>query len=171
VKRFDREGGRRRLYASAATLLGRDDGDTASYLDLAQALQDQGDPDAIASDLAELYRRVLFNVLVGNRDDHIRNHGFLRTRGGWRLSPAFDVNPNPDKSDHALLLDGSSASPSIDIVRQTREFYRLSSVQASRIEKEVRRALGDWQSIARSIGIPRLEIQQLESVIDPEVDV
>src|SRR5262249_1750808 len=105
VRRFDREGTRRRLFASATTMLVREDGDPASYLDVARAIQDPGDPKTIASDLVELYRRILFNVLVGNRDDHLRNHGFLRTKNGWTLSPAFDVNPDPDKTEHALTLD------------------------------------------------------------------
>jgi serine/threonine-protein kinase HipA len=170
VRRFDREGHRRRLYASATTLLMRDDGDAASYLDIAQAIQDNGDPATIVSDLAELYRRVIFNVLVGNRDDHLRNHGFLRGPGGWRLSPAFDVNPNPDHDQHALALDESSAMPSVDAVRRTRDLYRLSPTAASRIEKQVRKAFEGWQALADSIGIHRREIQRLEAIIDPAID-
>ena len=163
-------GDRRRLYASATTLLARDDGDAASYVEIAQALQDNGDPETIASDLAELYRRIVFNVLVGNRDDHLRNHGFLRGSGGWRLAPAFDVNPNPDRAEHALALDEFSGSPSIAAVRKTRELYRLSNADARRIEGEVRDAFEEWQLLAGSIGIPRREIQRLETVIDPSFD-
>jgi serine/threonine-protein kinase HipA len=117
VRRFDRSGGGRRLYMSAMTALQRNDGDSASYLDVAQAVQDLGDPQTLAEDLAQLYRRVLFNVLLGNRDDHLRNHGFLRGRGGWRLSPAFDLDPNPDKAEHALALDEASSHPSVAAVR------------------------------------------------------
>jgi len=170
VRRFDREADRRRLYASATTLLLRSDGDAVSYLELAQALQDYGDPDTIVSDLAELYRRIVFNVLVGNRDDHLRNHGFLRAKRGWRIAPAFDINPNPDKDEHALALDESSSTPSIAAVRKTREFYRLSSAGAARIEKEVRAAFDDWPSMARSYGIQRREVARLETVINPSLD-
>jgi serine/threonine-protein kinase HipA len=170
VRRFDREAGRRRLYASAMTLLLRNDGDEASYLEIAQALQDHGDPDTIAADLAELYRRIVFNVLVGNRDDHLRNHGFLRSGRGFRLAPAFDVNPNPDKQEHALALDESSSIPSIDAVRKTHAFYRLTAAAAAQIEGEVRAAFEDWTSIARSCGIQRREIERLEAVIDPTID-
>jgi serine/threonine-protein kinase HipA len=113
-------------------------------------------------------RRVLFDVLVGNRDEHLRNHDFLRGSHGWRLAPAFDVNPNPDMDEHALALDESSSIPSVAAVRTTREFYRLSSAAASRIEKQVRSALEDWRSIARSIGISQSEIHRLEAVIDLE---
>lgn len=167
VRRFDREGARRRLYASAMTLLDRDDGETASYLDVAQALQDHGDPETLSRDLAELYRRVVFNVLVGNRDDHLRNHGFLRGAGGWRLAPAFDVNPNPDKDEHALALDASTMIPDVGAVHATCTLYRLSSAAATRIENKARRAFDDWQATARSTGIPRREVQRLASVIDP----
>jgi serine/threonine-protein kinase HipA len=167
VKRFDREAGRRRLYASAMTLAAKNDGELASYLDIAQAVQDHGDPQALESDLAELYRRAVFNVLVGNRDDHLRNHGFLRGPEGWRLAPAFDVNPNPDRDEHALTLDGSSAVPDVATVRSTRELYRLREADAARIEDEVRRAFEDWPSMARGLGIGSREIQRLETVIDP----
>ncbi|MCC6899378.1 MAG: type II toxin-antitoxin system HipA family toxin [Polyangiaceae bacterium] len=170
VQRFDRQADRRRLYASAMTLAVRDDGDAASYLDIAQALQDHGDPHTIAPDLAELYRRAAFNVLIGNRDDHLRNHGFLRDRLGWRLAPAFDVNPNPDKHEHALALDGSAGIPSITALRATRELYRLSESQAARIEQAVRQAFEDWRAIARSVGIPRREIDRLAAVIDPSLE-
>lgn len=166
ARRFDREGARRRLYTSAMSLLSRSDGDPGSYVDIAQALQDNGDPETLGEDLAELYRRVVFNVLVGNRDDHLRNHGFLRGRSGWRLAPAFDVNPNPDKDEHALALDESSTLPSIEIVRATAELYRLSRSAAMLIEQEVRAAFDDWPAMAESAGIPRREIQRLSSVID-----
>jgi serine/threonine-protein kinase HipA len=167
VQRFDRERKRRRLYASAMTLLVRSDGDDASYLDIVQALQDQGDPATLRADLEQLYRRVLFNVLVGNRDDHLRNHGFLRGDAGWRLAPAFDLNPNPDKDEHALALDDTSRAPSVATVRATRELYRLTRVAAGEIEQQVRAALSDWRARAEAIGISRREIEQLTVVIDP----
>ena len=86
VRRFDRVAGSRRMAASAMTLLKRRDGEAgASYLDLALLIQDHGAPGAIEADLEQLFRRVVFNVMAGNRDDHLRNHAYLRTRGGWRL--------------------------------------------------------------------------------------
>ena len=170
VRRFDRAGASRRLYASAMTLLVHDDGDSASYPEIAQALQDHGDPATLETDLRELYRRVVFNVLVGNRDDHLRNHGFLRGAGGWQLSPAFDLNPNPDKDEHALLLDGASAVPSVKTVHATCDLYRLTRAAAARIEGEVRRALADWRSSAGALGITRREVQRLESIIAPELE-
>ena len=99
------------MYASAMTLLEREDGATnAGYLDIAEFIVNHGAQGYIGADLEQLFRRVAFNVLVGNRDDHLRNHGFIREPSGWRLSPAFDMNPNPNKIEHALTIDGSSAT-------------------------------------------------------------
>lgn len=166
VQRFDRIGKRRRLYASAMTLLARSDGDVGSYLDIAQALQDYGDPATLRGDLEQLYRRVIFNALIGNRDDHLRNHGFLRGAEGWSLAPAFDMNPNPDKDEHALTLDESSGAPNIATIRATRELYRLTRAAAVRVEAQVRAALDGWRELAQSLGISRRELQQLAVVID-----
>jgi serine/threonine-protein kinase HipA len=101
VRRFDRTRASRRHYGSAMTRLARDDSEGASYLDIVQAIEGSGASTQIGAQLEQSFRRVLFNVLIGNRDDHIRNHGFLREVNGWVLSPAFDVNPNPDKNDQS----------------------------------------------------------------------
>jgi serine/threonine-protein kinase HipA len=94
VQRFDRRGAARRFYASAMTLLRKDHSEGTSYLELAQFLRTHGDGAHAGADLEQLFRRVAFNVAVGNRDDHLRNHGFVLGVAGWRLAPAFDVNPN-----------------------------------------------------------------------------
>ncbi|MBL0039510.1 MAG: type II toxin-antitoxin system HipA family toxin [Xanthomonadales bacterium] len=93
VQRFDRTPTSRRMFSSAdATGRRRERG--CSYLDLVRAIETSGTSTQIARELEQLFRRVLFNILIGNRDDHLRNHGFLRVGDGWQLSPAFDVNPN-----------------------------------------------------------------------------
>jgi serine/threonine-protein kinase HipA len=164
VARFDREGTRRRMFASAMTLLDRRDGEGgASYLDLAELIANEGASGHIEGDLAQLFRRVVFNVLVSNRDDHLRNHGFLRTRSGWRLAPAYDLNPNVEKHEHALTLDEASAEPRVDTVLETAEFYRLTSTEAGRIVSQVRTVVSGWEAKARSIGLPRHELQRMES--------
>lgn len=119
-RRFDRQGARRIHYASAMTMLGATDGDDGhSYLEIAAWLvQNSAAPEA---DLHELWSRMAFSLLVGNTDDHLRNHGFLLTEAGWRLSPMFDVNPNPDGGEHALDMG--------DIFKDA-DYYRLTSVQA-----------------------------------------
>lgn len=173
AQRFDRHlggsgvsGVSRRMYTSAMMLLERQDGESgASYLDLAQAIEDFGARHHVEQDLHQLFRRVVFNVLVGHRDDHLRNHGFLRDKTGWRLAPAFDLNPMPSKHEHSLTLDGKSASPDLARAMATAEFYRLTAAQASDIAAEVRRSLADWKHVARSRGLTGVDIARMSAVI------
>jgi serine/threonine-protein kinase HipA len=168
VARFDRTGAQRRMFASAMTLLERRDGDSgASYLDLAELLATHGAAGCIEIDLAQLFRRVVFNVLISNRDDHLRNHGFLRTHTGWRLAPAYDLNPSIDKHEHALTLDGASADPSIDAVLDTAEFYRLTASQARTVVSEIRAVVSEWRATAQALGLSRAEQQRVESAFEP----
>ncbi len=157
-RRFDRKGENRRLYASAMTLVGGRDHADASYLDIARAIVDFGDPDAIEEDLRQLFRRVAFNVLTANRDDHLRNHGFLRGAGGWRLAPAFDVNPSPRMSEHSLAIDASIRVPDLDLVRETAALYRLSPAEAGAIVAEVEAAVAGWAEEARTADLPDEEV-------------
>ncbi len=166
VARFDRAGASRRMYASAMTLLQRDDGDTASYLELAEALQLQGDAEHLDSDLQQLYRRIAFSILSANRDDHLRNHGFLRGATGWRLAPAFDLNPSPEKSEHALAIDETDPRPSLDTLRSTARFYRLSAARAAQIEREVSAALATWRDLASALGLASSEVELMASVFE-----
>ena len=165
VARFDRVAASRRMYASAMTLLERQDGEAgASYLDLAEFISDQGAQGHIDEDLAQLFRRLVFNVLVGNRDDHLRNHGFIREASGWRLSPAFDMNPSLAKTEHALTLDGASALPRLQAVLETAEFYRLARAPAQALVEEVRAAVSGWRDEAQRQGLPGLEVTRMGSV-------
>jgi serine/threonine-protein kinase HipA len=110
TRRFDRDPDGRRLYASALTLTGRDDTVGADYLDIAMAIRMHASPERVAGDLAQLFRRMTFNVLASNRDDHLRNHGFLRARDGWSLAPAFDLNPAREMREHATAVGGRSCA-------------------------------------------------------------
>lgn len=168
VRRFDRTPTSRRHYASAITRLAREDSEGASYLDIVQAIEESGANTQIGAQLEQLFRRVLFNVLIGNRDDHLRNHGFLRQGNGWVLSPAFDVNPNPDKNEHVLTLDGDDGSPDTSVLMGTRDFYRLSVADAKKIEDEVRNAVRGWDTLAKQIGLRNAEIELMRGVIDPD---
>ena len=161
ARRFDRSGPRRRAYASAVTLTGHRDGDAASYLEIAQAIADHVSPAAIDGDLAQLFRRLVFNVMVSNRDDHLRNHGFLRERGGWRLSPAFDINPNPERFVHSLALDDRASAPDLTVALSTHPFYRLTEAAAAAIAAEVRGSVAQWRVVARAVDIPATEITQM----------
>ena len=165
VQRFDRvtvikdKPGQRRFYASAITLLGKDVSEGTSYLELGEFLARRGDPDHIQSDLVQLFRRVAFNVAVGNRDDHLRNHGFILGKRGWRLSPAFDVNPSIDKATHVLNIDDVDNRPSLELVLATAAFYRLTQNQASAIIDEVVAVVATWRSVARRAKIASADIE------------
>jgi serine/threonine-protein kinase HipA len=164
VSRFDRIGESRRMFASAMTLLDYRDGkEGGSYVDLAEFITDHGGKQ-IDADLHQLFRRVVFNVLVGNRDDHLRNHGFIRERTGWRLAPAYDMNPNPSKTEHSLTLDGRTATPNLRAVVETASLYRLEPSQTNRVVTEVKQVVADWRREAESIGIARSDSARIESV-------
>lgn len=159
VKRFDRSDKQRRFYASAMALLRKDISEGTSYLELAEFLHKRGAKDHVASDLEQLYRRVAFNVAVGNRDDHLRNHGFLLTFAGWRLAPAFDVNPNIDKAEHVLNLDETDNRPSLTTVIDTAEWYQLTKDRGTRIVEEVLQQTRQWRAAAAMAGISRADIE------------
>ena len=155
------------MYASARTLLDLDS-DGASYLDLAMAVQDNGAAGSIQPGLEELFRRAVFNVLVGNRDDHLRNHGFLREPTGWTLAPAFDVNPNPDKDVHVLALDEADPTPDSSILIAQHAYFRLDIDTAQAIVEQIRAAVRTWPDVAKRLGAARHEASLMEAIIDPD---
>jgi serine/threonine-protein kinase HipA len=165
VQRFDRttdtdsNSVKRRFYASAMTLLGKDVSEGTSYLELAEFLARRGDPDHIQGDLEQLFRRVVFNVAVGNRDDHLRNHGFILGKRGWRLSPAFDVNPSVDKATHVLNIDDIDNRPHLETALATAAFYRLTEKQASIIIDEIVAVVVTWWAVARRAKIAAADIE------------
>jgi len=158
TQRFDRVGGTRRFYASAMTLLRKEHSEGTSYLELARFIRSQGDAEHVEADLAQLFRRIIFNVAVGNRDDHLRNHGLLLGKTGWRLAPAFDLNPNIDKAEHVLNLDDGDNRPSLETVLNTAEFYGLTNDSAKNILEEVASAVDQWERIARKVHIAAADI-------------
>lgn len=159
VQRFDRVAGQRRFYASAMTLLRKEQSEGSSYLELAQFLRASGDAKHVAADLKQLFRRVVFNVAVGNRDDHLRNHGYLLAQTGWRLAPAFDVNPNVDRSDHVLNLDDADNRPDLHTVLTTAPFYGLNATEARGIVEAVAHVVDNWRQVAAHHGIARADIE------------
>ena len=166
VKRFDRTLTSRRTFSSALTQLDVGESDGRSYLDLVQVIETTGTSKQIADDLEQLFRRVLFNILVGNRDDHLRNHGFLRVGDGWQLSPAFDVNPNPDKDHHVLAIDEADPSPDSRVLFATADYYRLTKKTLGPIVDQVRAAVSGWEQLAHDLGAPSGEIALMQGVID-----
>ena len=142
------------------TLLRKSRSEGSSYLELAQFLRAQGDGAHAAADLQQLFRRVVFNVAIGNRDDHLRNHGFILGSQGWRLAPAFDMNPDADKADHVLNLDDTDNRPDLATVLATAPFYGLGAARAQAVLQEVLAAVDGWQSEARRAGIAAADIAQ-----------
>ena len=168
VRRFDRTPTSRRMFASAMTLLDVNESDGMGYLDLVSVIESVGTSANIQADLEQLFRRALFNILVGNRDDHLRNHGFLREGNGWRLSPAFDINPNPDKASHILAIDESDTTPNSGNLMAVADYYRLNKRAIGRVESQVRKAIREWETRARSLGLRAVEIDGMRAVIDFE---
>lgn len=162
VRRFDRDGDRRIPFASAMNVMGKTEGDEASYLDIVQALDDHGTHE-VKCDLEQLFRRVVFNILVSNRDDHPRNHGFFVTRDGIRLAPAYDLNPMPEKAAHALAIDDTSAAPDLSLALATADLYGLDKTAVNRIVASVRRAIAPWRDVARRLGANRADILFMEA--------
>jgi serine/threonine-protein kinase HipA len=159
VQRFDRSGVRRRFYASAMALLRKNQSEGTSYLELAEFLHARGAKDHIEADLEQLFRRVAFNVAIGNRDDHLRNHGFLLTPTGWRLAPAFDLNPNPERADHVLNIDESDNRPSLPTVIETSEWYVGSKDKGRVIVTEILHETRRWRQAAQALKIARADIE------------
>lgn len=164
TRRFDRENGRRRFFTSAMAALGRSDSEESSYLDLAEFIANKsGVEDKLAKDLRELFRRVLFNVSVANRDDHLRNHGFIREPNGWRLAPAYDMNPSTKKDSHILAIDDASTEPDLDTVLSTAELYRVTPAQAHADLERLQKVLSTWRQKAKRLGLSAEDQAELET--------
>ena len=167
TKRFDRYGEQRLHFSSAMTQLQYYDGEQspdASYLEIAEFLSTQGAQ--TEADLAQLWRRIVFNIAVSNTDDHLRNHGFLLTKNGWKLSPAYDLNPIVGK--HGLHLNITDADNALDyqLAFDVKDFFRLSQTQATQIYDEVLNAVKQWQAMAKRLGLSRAELAMKQSAFN-----
>ena len=166
-KRFDRTAdGRRIHFASAMTLLGLMDGSDAQtgngYLDIVDfILQNCCD---VENNLRQLYRRVAFNIAIGNTDDHFRNHGFLLTPKGWILSPAYDLNPTSNEYQ-SLLINSSTNKSDLNLLLGSSEEYMIGKDEASKIIQEVTNAIKGWRRMAASLGIAKREMELLEQIL------
>jgi len=161
VRRFDRtDRGARLHFASAMTLIDRTDGDDhsagASYLELADVLIRSGSD--TTQDLRELWSRIVFNMLVSNTDDHLRNHGFLLKPGrGWTLSPAYDVNPDPYGDGLKLNVSESDNAQDLDLAREVAPYFRIKAAQANAIITDFVKIVSQWRNVATALGIPTAE--------------
>lgn len=167
-KRFDRDcDGKRIHFASALTLLGLTDGDNAStgygYTDIVDFIVQHGCN--VEKNLEELYRRVAFNIIVGDSDDHFRNHGFLLTRKGWELSPAYDINPTL-ADNQSLLINHTTNESNLNTLLASAGDYMLTTDKATRIITEVKMAMKSWRTEARKLGLPQRDIDMFAPRFD-----
>ena len=170
VQRFDRKSGDRRFFTSAMTLLNKTDKEEATYIDLAQFIAEQGSPAHIAEDLKQLFTRVAFNIAVANRDDHLRNHGFMRTLSGWRLSKAYDMNPSLKKPEHVLGIDEGLHEPSLETLLETALYYDLNEQDALQAIEKVLAVIVTWRARAKALHISMADVEEMEHLFITELE-
>ncbi|SMF28124.1 serine/threonine-protein kinase HipA [Tistlia consotensis] len=167
-RRFDRGEAGRIPFLSALSMMGLADGERGSYPELVDLLGRHGAN--ARADAAEIFRRMTFNVLVSNVDDHLRNHGFLWSgQGGWSLSPAYDLNPVPTDVKERVLstsIDLEDGTCDLELVLSTAEYFGIDGKEAVAIVKEVATATATWREIARTVGMRKAEIERMGSAFE-----
>jgi serine/threonine-protein kinase HipA len=170
LRRFDRDGKRRIPFLSAMSMLGAKDNETHSYLEIVDALRQHGA--APKADMEALWRRIVFNILISNTDDHLRNHGFLyEGSDGWCLSPAYDLNPVPTDIKPRILttaINEDDSTASLTLAMSVAKYFELDTAQAREIAAQVGRAVSKWRSEAARHGITKGEIDRMASAFEHE---
>ena len=168
-KRFDRIGEKRIHFASAMTLCDLHDGDDANsgkgYLDIVDAIIGNTGIAEVSKNLLELYRRIAFNICIGNHDDHFRNHGFVLTKHGWTLSPAYDLNPT-NETTQSLLISQNSNDSSLRELLAAHNDYFLDIVEAKKCIDSVIQVVKSWRTVARQCNISVAEQERFAQRID-----
>ena len=168
LRRFDRAGGRRIPFLSAMSMLGAADHETRSYLELVDALRRDGA--APKEDMRVLWRRIVFSVLISNTDDHLRNHGFLYDGpDGWRLAPAYDLNPVPVDIKPRVLataIDFDDGTASLELALSVAGYFDLKDSEAREIARAVGRAVRPWRSEAARTGLTSGQIDRMASAFE-----
>ena len=168
MNRFDRQAdGQRVPFMSALTALGAADGESRSYLELVDVLRQGGA--SVDEDAAQLWRRMVFNILISNTDDHLRNHGFLREARGWRLSPAYDLNPVPTDVKprvHCLTFNELDDEASVDTALAIAPAFGLSHAKALVILADLGAAVAGWREAAVRCGLAPAQIRRMESAFE-----
>jgi serine/threonine-protein kinase HipA len=165
TKRFDRLKHKRVHFASAMTMTGNNE-DTIkdnhpSYLDIAEFIQFNESNNT--KELHQLWRRMVFNIAISNTDDHLRNHGFILTKNGWQLSPAYDINPSIDKDGLSLNIDSDNNTLDFNLAKSVGEYFQLKEKQMDDILKEIKGVIKNWKTEATKIGISKAEIGLMSS--------
>ena len=168
LRRFDRLDDARIPFLSAMSMLGANDNETRSYLEFVDALRQYGaEP---KNDMHMLWRRIVFSVLISNTDDHLRNHGFLYDgTNGWRLAPAYDLNPVPVDIKPRVLatfIDLDDGTASMNLALEVAEYFELDPKQAREIATEVGQAVADWRQEAARLELTAAQIDRMESTFE-----
>lgn len=170
IRRFDRREGTRIPYMSARTALGWEDGAAGNYTDIADVIRQISSNSA--GDLKELWRRIVFTILVSNSDDHLKNHGFIYAgRDRWRISPAFDINPSP--SCHRVLetsiMEGGSFEASLEIALEAAQFFDLSDDDARSLACEMAEIISaHWRQVLSDEGTAAKDIKEFAAAFEHE---
>lgn len=168
LRRFDRASRQRIPFLSAMSMLGADDSETRSYLDFVDALRQHGA--APKEDMHLLWRRIVFNVLISNTDDHLRNHGFLYDGpDGWRLAPAYDLNPVPVDIKPRVLataIDLDDNTASLELAISVAAYFELEDAEARKIAKAVGQAVRGWRQEAARAGLTSGQIDRMASAFE-----
>lgn len=167
LRRFDRRSDRRIPFLSAMSLLNAADNEAHSYMEIADALRQYGAK--ADDDCVQLWRRMVFSILISNSDDHLRNHGFLYEATGWRLSPVYDVNPVPVDIKPRVLttaIDEEDGTASLDLALEVAGHFGVKSAKARKIAREVGLAVKCWRKTAAAFGRSQSEIERMESAFE-----
>ncbi len=170
LRRFDRVQGQRIPFLSAMSMLGASDNESRSYLEFVDALRQYGAN--AKQDMHALWRRIVFNILISNTDDHLRNHGFLYAGpDGWRLAPAYDLNPVPTDIKPRVLttaIDLDDGTASLDLAMSVVGYFELAEDDARVIAAEVGQAVAMWREEAVRLGLTSAEIDRMASAFEHE---
>jgi len=170
IRRFDRTGeGGRIPYVSAATLLGVDPAGAQEhfYTEIVDALRVNGATPQ--SDIEELWRRMAFSILITNVDDHLHNHGFLHmNRGQWRLAPAFDINPFPDRVREMKTWVSEDAGPeaTIEALLSVIPYFQITKERAKEILLKMDYAISRWREAGKALGMTEHELDQFAEAFE-----
>jgi serine/threonine-protein kinase HipA len=169
TQRFDRNEKNERIhFASAMTLLGYNDGtdhhNGASYLELAEFIIRNGAN--VKADLEELWKRMVFNITIKNTDDHLRNHGFLLTPKGWRLSPAYDINPMPDGNGLTLNISEDDNSLLPELAIEVSPYFRIQKATADKLVKKIMNTVSRWREEASLLKITKAEQERMAAAFE-----
>jgi serine/threonine-protein kinase HipA len=168
--RFDRDGARRIPFLSAMSMLGAKDNETRSYLEIVDALRQHGA--AAKADMEALWRRLVFTILISNTDDHLRNHGFLyEGAAGWRLSPAYDLNPVPTDIRPRILttaINEDDTTAALTLAMEVAGYFGLGKAKARETAAQVGKAVSRWRKEAARQGLSKMEIDRMASAFEHE---